>query len=263
MKQGFLLAMLITCMAIQAQELSYRKFLSEGKCWYQHAVYHYGKASEYIDIEKDIYYSYLLIGDTLIDDKECKKMYLCSEDTTYHCAMYEVDRKVMYIPKGEQEAKVLYDFQENPQTLWEFGMEWPKLLLMTTDTVSVGDNHFRRMLFSNEEFYEEFPEDIVSNWVEGVGCAGDIFKDVLYTIKLAIISNEWEYTFTDLDSCYENGKRIFTCEDFFKEPITSSISKSSAKGKGDKVVYDLQGRPVVTPQKNGLYIKNKKKFIYR
>ena len=261
MRQGFLLAMLITCMAIQAQELSYKKFLSEGKCWYQHAVYHYGKASEYIDIEKDIYYSYLLKGDTLINDKDCKKMYLCSEDTTYHCAMYEVDRKVMYIPKGEQEAKVLYDFQENPQTLWEFGMEWPKLLLMTTDTISVDDNHFRRMKFSNEEFYEEFPEDIVSNWVEGIGCAGDIFKDVLHTIKLAHISDEWEYTWTDLDSCYEDGKRIFTNEDFFKEPVTSSIRMWNTKGKEEKVIYDLQGRKVTTLQKNELYIRKGKKFV--
>ena len=48
-------------MAMQAQELGYRKFLSEGKCWY-----------------------------------------LCSEDTTYHCAMYEVGRKVMYIPEDEK-----------------------------------------------------------------------------------------------------------------------------------------------------------------
>ena len=263
MRKTLLTLLLIIPLLSFAQELGYRKFLSEGKCWYQHAVYHYGKAPEYIDIEKDIYYSYLLKGDTLINDKDCKKMYLCSEDTTYHCAMYEVDRKVMYIPKGEEEAKVLYDFQENPQTLWEFGMEWPKLLLMTTDTISVGDNYFRRLRFSNEEFYDEFPDDIVSNWVEGIGCAGDIFNDVLYTIKFARISDEWEFTWTDLDSCYENGKRIFTYEDFHKEPITSSISKSSAKGKGDKVVFDLQGRPVVTPQKKGLYIKNGKKFIAR
>ena len=88
-------------------------------------------------------------------------------------------------------------------------------------------------------------------------------KDVLYTIKFAHISIEWEYTWTDLDSCYEDGKRIFTYEDFYKEPITSSIRKSSAKGKGEKVVFDLQGRIVTTPQKNGLYIKNGKKFIAR
>ena len=176
MKHVFLLAMLLAGLGTQAQELGYRKFLSEGKCWSQHAVYHYGKAFEYIDIEKDIYYSYLLKGDTLINDKDCKKMYFCSEDTTYYCAMYEVDRKVMYIPKGEQVAKVLYDFQENPQTFWEFGMEWPKLLLLTTDTISVGDNYFRRLRFSNEEFYYEDFDDIVSNWVEGIGCDGDIFK---------------------------------------------------------------------------------------
>ena len=62
-------------MAMQAQELGYRKFLSEGKCWYQHAAYH------------------------------------CSEDTTYHCAMYEVGRKVMYIPEDE---KTFFDLQGLP-----------------------------------------------------------------------------------------------------------------------------------------------------
>ena len=55
-----------------------------------------------------------------------------------------------------------------------------------------------------------------------------------------------------------------TCKSEFQDEVYGKGNRLfNPKGKGDKVVYDLQGRPVVTPQKNGLYIKNKKKFIYR
>ena len=89
----------------------------------------------------------------------------------------------------------------------------------------------------------------------------DFFHSEYDTSLFAVVSDTYDYTLHWMDSCYEDGKRIFTYEDFYKEPITSSISKSSAKGKGEKVVFDLQGRIVTTPQKNRLYIKNEKKFV--
>ena len=43
---------------------------------------------------------------------------------------------------------------------------------------------------------------------------------------------------------------------------TNGIEKmESDKTMDVAIIYDLQGRPVVTPQKNGLYIKNGRKFI--
>jgi hypothetical protein len=44
---------------------------------------------------------------------------------------------------------------------------------------------------------------------------------------------------------------------------TDGIDKITRDVKDDGVIYDLQGRKVTTPQKNGLYIKNGKKFIMK
>ena len=266
MRKTLLTLLLIIPLLSFAQELGYRKFLSEGKCWYQHAYTDRGNYITNEFSEEYTYYSYLLKGDTLINGQNWFKLYRCEEDTLYYCAMYEDGRKVIYIPKGEQEEQVLYDFPENPYKFWEYGREWPKLMLMETDTVLVNGNYFRRLNFTNENYYEEDPNEssrIVNVWVEGIGCDGDLFHSEYDTSLFTIISETYDYTWHWMDSCYEDSKRVFTYEDFHKEPITSSISKSSAKGKSDKVVFDLQGRPVVTPQKNGLYIKNGKKFIAR
>lgn len=42
---------------------------------------------------------------------------------------------------------------------------------------------------------------------------------------------------------------------------TNGIATVEGEKKADAVIYDLQGRRVQTPQKNGLYIKNGKKFV--
>ena len=44
---------------------------------------------------------------------------------------------------------------------------------------------------------------------------------------------------------------------------TNDIVTVEGEKKVDDIIYDLQGRKVTTPQKNGLYIKNGKKFIAR
>lgn len=49
--------------------------------------------------------------------------------------------------------------------------------------------------------------------------------------------------------------------DAFEHPDGINNLISEVKNKED--IYDLQGRKVTTPQKNGLYIKNGKKFILR
>lgn len=44
---------------------------------------------------------------------------------------------------------------------------------------------------------------------------------------------------------------------------TVDAIESTAIAVKDAAIYDLQGRKVTTPQKNGLYIKNGKKFLYK
>lgn len=60
-------------------------------------------------------------------------------------------------------------------------------------------------------------------------------------------------------------KEAFYWKDFFHIVIDlpSSINVIDNKTENSGCIYNLQGRKVTTPQKNGLYIKNGKKFIFR
>ncbi|MBQ4210954.1 MAG: hypothetical protein II658_08115, partial [Prevotella sp.] len=60
------------------------------------------------------------------------------------------------------------------------------------------------------------------------------------------------------EKCFEDGVQIYP-----QVIIPNAISSIPSSRKDDETVYDLQGRIVTTPQRNGLYIKNGKKFIAR
>ena len=79
-----------------------------------------------------------------------------------------------------------------------------------------------------------------------------------------------EARYDDLHNCFsiiislDNGNDwidVFTYESNYGNEIPPNpISLPSGK---DAIIYDLQGRRVTTPQKNGLYIKNGKKYLMK
>ncbi|MBQ5378555.1 MAG: hypothetical protein IIU48_08560, partial [Prevotella sp.] len=58
-----------------------------------------------------------------------------------------------------------------------------------------------------------------------------------------------------------DGNVAVTRDDY--NQIVTQISSTKRIIESNQAIYDLQGRRVTTPQKNGLYIKNGKKFIAR
>ncbi|MBQ2131291.1 MAG: hypothetical protein II431_08110, partial [Prevotella sp.] len=64
--------------------------------------------------------------------------------------------------------------------------------------------------------------------------------------------------YLSFEKCFEDGVQIYP-----QVIIPNAISSIPSSRKDDETVYDLQGRIVTTPQRNGLYIKNGKKFIAR
>lgn len=95
MKRIFILfASSLLCLSTIAQ-ISHQ-FVEEGKVW--NMLYHNVEA---FDIFPDYKYSYLIKGDTLISDMNCKKLYTFNENndsiTVYKLALYEIEGKVYFI----------------------------------------------------------------------------------------------------------------------------------------------------------------------
>ena len=66
-----------------------------------------------------------------------------------------------------------------------------------------------------------------------------------------------------MQQCYFNDECIFTYDDFFTKPVSGITNPISLPSGKDAIIYDLQGRRGTTPQKNGLYIKNGKKYLMK
>ena len=245
------------------------KFLLDGKEWRERAdhivlTYSYDETGNPKGLDVNThseYYSFSIMGDTLINGKNFKKFYLCAEDTLYYCAMYEEGSQVTYIPKDKTNETMLYDFGHPVGEYVEWDEYWPRLYLLYEDAIEVGGQSFRRMNFTDEG---EFLEDsvIVVRWVEGIGSSGGLFRNDEQSWLLPNGTEEKEYICTYFESCYEDGKCIFTSKDFTKAAVTD-ISPVVWATVPDETVYDLQGRRVQTPQPGGLYIRSGRKFIFR
>lgn len=95
MKKLLLSLAVLLPLSVWAQE--YHPLLKDGKEWREradHIVFTYSYDEEGNPKGLDVnnyaeYYAYSIMGDTLINGKNFKKLYLCAEDTSYYCAMYE------------------------------------------------------------------------------------------------------------------------------------------------------------------------------
>ena len=217
---------------------AYHPFLKEGKTWNYQEYYH-----NLLDDEqwsKDV--SYVINGTTEIDGKAYYKMYRISEEgSEYYCALREEDRKVwQYTSDGDQ---LLYDF----------GMS-------IGDSYTPSDYQLLNVLhydvseqYDPTEPYEYIgPEQIV----EGVGCekGWNIMKLYAQVPSNGIFHGE------NFLSCYEDGKCIFTTDDFnLYEMQTKEIEViNDNKAENKKGIYNLQGQRIRHLQK-GLNIVNGRK----
>ncbi len=94
-------------------------------------------------------------------------------------------------------------------------------------------------IFATTTMAQTDPKQWANCWVEGIGGM---------------------YGLTDTYGWYIIGSTTFTYDDFFTKPV-SGISNPIGLPSGKDDIYNLQGCRVTSPQKNGLYIKNGKKYI--
>ena len=191
---------------------AYHPFLKEGKTWNYQEYYHNLWDDE--QWTKDV--SYVINGTTEIDGKTYYKMYRISEEgSKYYCALREEDRKVW-----------LYTSDDGDQLLYDFGMSVGDSYTPSDESIRYQLTAIKPMRFQYYQLLNVLHYDVSEQWyysepanyfasahiVEGVGCKVGWNITQLYEPQPTDGSIS-EHT---LLSCYEDGKCIFTADDFNK-----------------------------------------------
>ncbi|MBQ3768855.1 MAG: DUF3244 domain-containing protein [Prevotella sp.] len=189
---------------------AYHPFLKEGKRWNCQEYYSNGWIGE--KWTKDV--SYVINGTTEIDGKIYYKMYHVTEEgSEYYCALREEDKKVWKYSSDDGE-KLLYDFNMSVGDSYmpnEFGYNYQ---LTDIKTMRFQYDQLLNVLYYDisEHYDVSAPANHIASApvVEGVGCEIGWNITNLYEPQPTngIINNEI------LLSCYEDGKCIFTADDF-------------------------------------------------
>lgn len=248
-----------------AQELDYHPLLKEGKVW----NYLYRDVNIWEQYEKTEEHSYVINGDTIIDDKSYKKMYhLTPDGTSFCCALREENRQVqMYVDITDENNPLhdyyltsgeilLYDFNLPPGE--SYYISWMKFEYVSSFVKDFYDrqfttHHYLHFLYPQDENYPSSDMYIV----EGVGTRdGWNIMDLWRTLPTNGI-----YQVEDFKSCYEDGECIFTIEDF--QQIYTDIKSVNNTHKSTATVYNLQGQRLTDKPQNGIYIQNGKKVVVK
>ena len=235
---------------------AYHPFLKEGKTWNYQEYYHNLWDDE--QWTKDV--SYVINGTTEIDGKTYYKMYRISEEgSKYYCALREEDRKVWQ-----------YTSDDGDQLLYDFGMSVGDSYTPSDEPIRYQLTDIKPMRFQYYQLLNVLHYDVSEQddptepyeyigpeqIVEGVGCEKgwnimEIYALVPYN---GILHGE------NFLSCYEDGKCIFTADDFnLYETQTKEIEViNDNKAENKKGIYNLQGQRIRHLQK-GLNIVNGRK----
>ena len=191
---------------------AYHPFLKEGKTWnFEDRYYDHENKEEWT---KSV--SYVINGTTEIDGKTYYKMYRVSEEgSEYYCALREEDKKVWTYSSDDGE-KLLYDFNMSAGDSYMPVNEWNVFHLTEVKPV-----RFNYSLLLNVQHF--VVHRLLEDWnipvVEGVGCSkGWELARVFWQYPTGDIINIENFV-----SCYEDGKCIFTVDDFENIPTPKPV----------------------------------------
>ena len=189
---------------------AYHPFLKEGKTWNYQEYYHNLWDDE--QWTKDV--SYVINGTTEIDGKTYYKMYRISEEgSKYYCALREEDRKVWQ-----------YTSDDGDQLLYDFGMSVGDSYTPSDESIRYQLTAIKPMRFQYYQLLNVLHYDVSEQDdptepyeyigpeanVEGVGCEKGWNIMELY----AMVPSNGILHGENFLSCYEDGKCIFTADDF-------------------------------------------------
>jgi len=278
MSKKYIFSSMLMLLSLMSYGQQYQSMLIDNKLWlYESRI---SSFDEYIASTAGLF----LYGDTIINNRLCKKMFYTPDRITldltvypwelvvfehlglcgkYDSAWYEDGKKVYRIMDNSTEAVLMFDFglavgDRLPQN--------ESLAYCYDDSIKVGNNTYRRMRFVEAD---RKGEPILSDWclVEGIG--GN--EGILYTEFQIPPENADSYYIEKFQECWlwnrSNPEPLFSSGCFLFDSINSStdlqhevsVSNGSASG-----YFDLQGRRLTEkPSRSGIYIQNGRKYVVK
>lgn len=193
--------MLFTFIAAKAQEASYHPFCTEGKTWTVDTDWHFANGMFCQD-------KYRLEGDTLIADKVCKKMYMqsyTSDKYYYRGAFYDDGPRVMYFPKGSDEARLVYDFslqvgdEASFYSIYEETYE--TLRVLSVGNRSCDGRNFRTLELNGRD---DGKVKSFITWMEGIGSTSTPLDNWSYPVIAGMFSVSLRCCTIDSEMFYFN-----------------------------------------------------------
>ena len=219
--------------------------LKQGKSWIYDS-YHYNEDKGKYD--DPVRVSFVIDGDTLINGKSYYRLFNYST-LSYYCALREEGTTLYCVSLGEQQEKVLQEFDPSkfPGEMGEYTVQ--------KDTITVRDTPFVRYQYKPENNGKPMTA------VEGVG-----FKDK--GIVYGMYPSEGSDNFSDYMKfryCVEDGRVIFMNDEFDTQQ-TNDIkdlyhTANAISRKISNSLFDLQGRRITGIPSRGVYIKDGKKYV--
>ena len=184
-------------------------------------------------------------GDTIFNGIKCKKLIwnrykLNTQDVddTKHLVGYEKDGKIFISYVGISH----YDFWEALDFNLPLGTD-DGFEVIEVDTIQVNGIKRKRLIVSNAPNH-------LSYIVEGIGYDNNAYWGILH-----------HSFYTAIWAVYEDGKCIFTKEDYAVKPISGIVNVSDTDSSEYHAIYNLLGEKVDVPIKGHIYIRNHKKFV--
>ncbi len=229
----------------------YEPFIVEGKVWYYDYVTYVGTT------RKSYTYKMYFNGDTIIGGKSCKYLIEERPNTPLYVtgACYEEDGKVWMIYRrfsDSSQPRLLFDFScHEGDTLTNlYCWEGDSFKVQGVETVSSFGRERRLVSLSSVKY----PQNSVGYWLEGVGSRYEMF-DIWPSFAASV-----KFLYCEL-----NGERIADQSSFGDAALeTLEIHQTTSHNKDDdSKVFDMTGRCLRDIPRNGVYIKNKKKFVIK
>lgn len=239
--------------------------IEAGKSWLMGRRSHMPMSPE----SKVEYFTVDIVGDTLVNGLEAKKLVQKFVDSDVECTyvVREQDGLIQLLNETVDYGNGTGDFF-NVMTLnltngqgidrinYEENDETDKLLAKYIKTHNIEGQECREF-----EIVDEFSGDHISCWVENIGASWSDPYLSWMTLFPYVTGSRETFDGIFIVECCQNGKKIFGWRDF-AVPVEDAGIKSVNLAEGKPhVTYDLQGRMVNNLEKRKIYLRGGRKVI--
>ena len=255
---------------VNAGESEHVPFVEDGKVWYcgyWHPNETFPSTPE-DPIGNGIDCIFTMHGDSLINDREYKKVYCQFEDyygdreQHYFCAVREEDHRVFIIEEKTTEEKLIYDFSHHGEFVDVVfnDIKFARTKGNRRSGFLTGQLEYSVCKYSGDELdYSNDP----GYWIDGVGTPNS--NPFAIEFSHLVFDDPKLGKAIDVLSCMKSGKYIFNME-WLDTPVVPTSIEYRPHTEGFQNVsrlYDLQGRRVTGHPTKGVYIQDGKKVLRR